>query len=81
MKTRRGMIFRKSAKPLGLLAEHPERLRSTRSNTGVKYLSGDTPRRSAVTPDYGTAAASSCPHTLACPLQLQDSNGREIENR
>lgn len=41
MKTRRGMSFRKCAKALGLLAEHPKRRQSTCSNVGVKHHSQD----------------------------------------
>ena len=62
MKARRGMSFRKSAKLLGLLAEHSERLWSTWANMEVKHLSGDTLCRSVVTQDHGTVAASGHPY-------------------
>lgn len=42
MKTRRGMSFRKCAKALGLLAEHPKCWQSACSNVSVKHHSQGT---------------------------------------
>lgn len=59
--SKKGHELGKSAKPLGLLAEHPECLWSSYSNVGIEFLRGDSPCRSALTQDHRTAAASCCP--------------------
>lgn len=61
MKARRGMSFRKYAKPPGLLAEHPKCLPSTCPNMHVECLCWGTQCRSAATHYHGTATTSCCP--------------------
>lgn len=61
--SKKGHELGKSAKPLGLLAEHPECLGSTYSNVGPNLLQGHSPCRAAARQEHRTAAPSCCPQS------------------